>query len=174
MIDPEPWQNALGKLPGQAVTAVLTVQCHLDWLKQESLELRDEIDVAVAALASTDGSARIDRIVLHNIPGTGDSLSAEFAALSQAHTEWMYRLSLAGDLLTASARPRVHRLIVVSQRHPAELADGIQLQLNGQWEHPEQATPALNLVHAAATTPLTSYDINRDGPFGDADPSIYL
>ena len=40
---------------------------------------------------------------------------------------------------------------------------------------PDTAATALAIVHhAGATTPLTSYDIEINGPYGDADPSVYL
>ena len=58
--------------------------------------------------------------------------------------------------------------------HTVSSVDGIEAQVNQRWEHPHAATAILGLIQTGATTPLTSYDIERDGPFGDADPSIYL
>jgi hypothetical protein len=107
-------------------------------------------------------------------PATDDVPAAEFASLSRAHAQWLFGLWLVGDLLAVPARPRVHRLIVVGRQRAAVPADSILLQLNGKWEQPKEVAAAMRLVRSGATTPLTSYDINRDGPFGDADPSIYL
>jgi hypothetical protein len=52
--------------------------------------------------------------------------------------------------------------------------DGIGAQVDARWERPHAATAILSLIQSDATTPLISYDVQRDGPFGDADPSIYL
>jgi len=70
--------------------------------------------------------------------------------------------------------PRVHRVIAGRTPHSVSPVDGIQAQVNGRWANPQAAAAALSLLQAGATTPLISYDIERDGPFGDADPSIYL
>ena len=56
-----------------------------------------------------------------------------------------------------------------------DAVDGIELQVNGTWAHPEAAFAALGIVRrTGATTPLTGYDTDLDGPSGDADPSVYL
>jgi hypothetical protein len=53
--------------------------------------------------------------------------------------------------------------------------DGVELRVNGTWSHPDAAAAAQAIMdQAGATTPLTSYDIEIDGPYGDADPSVYL
>lgn len=172
---PGSWQRQLASLRDPMLTAVLTVQCSLDWLLPESVTLRDEIDEAITALALANRNVRIDRIVLHNVPAVHNLPSEVTAAQSSAHADWIYRLAAVGDLITATARPRVHRLILESGRHPnVTLMDGIDLQIRGSWKHPDVAATALNLVRVGATTPLTSDDVGRDGPFGDSDPSVYL
>ena len=64
-----------------AVTAVMTVQCGLDWLRPGSAALRDAIDETVTELALNHGDVRIDRIVLHSLPAVTDMSPAELAAL---------------------------------------------------------------------------------------------
>jgi hypothetical protein len=174
-IEPAPWRNAVDTLHDPQLTAVLVVQCDLAWLRPAAAVLRDEIDEALAALAVTRQSIRIDRIVLHNLPAISDVPSEELAALNAAHADWLYRLALVGVLLPRITRPRVHRLIVGGSQRSVGVVDGIQLQINGAWPEPDAASAVLGIVRrTGATTPLTGYDINMDGPFGDADPSVYL
>jgi hypothetical protein len=172
--DADAWRKALTALSGQPVTAVLTVQCALGWLLPELTELRNEIDDGIAELALSRPGVQVDRIILHSVPAAREVPPGELALLNEAHTDWVYRLSVVGDFITEAARPRVHRLIAGRAARSVDPVDGIEVQVKGRWEHPHAATAALSLVQAGATTPLISYDIERDGPFGDADPSIYL
>ena len=173
--DPAPWQETLATLPDAGVTAVLTVQCDLEWLRPGSAGLRDEIDNALSALAMTGRAAQIDRIMLHNLPAIGDLPPGEVAELNHAHDDWIYRLAVVRALLPETARPRIHRLIVPGDRPSVVPVDGIELQVNDAWTDPDAALAALSIVHrAGATTPLIGYDMNLDGPFGDTDPSVYL
>ena len=174
-IDPAPWREALAAIHDRQVTAVLAVQCDLGWLRPAAAVLRDEIDEALAALAMGRRRVRIDRILLHNLPAIGDVPPEELAALNAAHADWLYRLAVVGVLLPEATRPRVHRLIVGGSQRSVGVVDGIELQLNGAWPDPDAAAAALGIVRrTGATTPLTGYDIDMDGPFGDADPSVYL
>lgn len=51
----------------------------------------------------------------------------------------------------------------------------VELLRNGDWTERHQAGLALHTVDTdGATTPLTGYDMDLDGPFGDADPSIHM
>jgi hypothetical protein len=174
VIDAGAWREALAALSRPTVTAVLTVQCDFAWLAPELLELRNEVDDAIAGLALSRPAVRVDRIILHSVPATGDASPGELATLNDAHADWVYRLSVVGDFMPAAARPRVHRVIAGRLPRSVRSVDGIEAQDSGRWEHPHAATVIASLLQAGATTPLTSYDIERDGPFGDADPSIYL
>ena len=108
-------------------------------------------------------------------PAIGDLPPDELAALNAAHADWLYRLAVVGVLLPEATRPRVHRLIVGGGQRSVDAVDGIELQINGTWPDPDAASAALGIVRrTGATTPLTGYDIDMDGPFGDADPSVYL
>jgi hypothetical protein len=174
-IEPTPWRNAVATLHDPQLTAVLTVQCGLGWLRPAAAVLRDEIDEAFAALAMGPRHVRIDRILLHSLPAIGDAPPEDLAALNAAHADWLYRLAVVGVLLPEATRPRVHRLIVGGNQRSVGVVDGIELQINGAWPDPDAASAALGIVRrTGATTPLTGYDIDMDGPFGDADPSIYL
>jgi hypothetical protein len=173
--DPAPWQQALARVPDPGVTAVLTVQCDLHWLRRGSAGLRDEIDNALAALAMSGRAVAVDRIMLHNLPSIGDLPPAEVAELNRAHDDWIYRLAVVRALLPDATRPGIHRLIVPGDRPSVVPVDGIELQVNGAWADPDAALAALDIVRrAGATTPVIGYDIDLDGPFGDADPSVYL
>lgn len=174
-IDSAPWRESLTRLRDPQLTAVLTVQCDLGWLRPAAAELRDEIDEALASLAMGSRHIRLDRIVLHSLPAIGDVPPEELAALNAAHADWLYRLAVAGVLLPEAARPRVHRLIVGGGQRSVDAVDGVELLINGTWSDPDAAASALRIVRRpGATTPLTGYDIDLDGPFGDADPSVYL
>jgi hypothetical protein len=174
VIDAGAWRTALAALSGASVTAVLAVQCDFEWLLPELLELRNEVDDAIAGLALSRPAVQVDRIILHSVPATGDVPPDELATLNEAHADWVYRLSVVAGFLPAAAQPRVHRLIAGRLPRSVSSVDGIEAQADGRWEHPHAATAILSLLQTGATTPLTSYDIEWDGPFGDADPSIYL
>jgi len=173
-LDPVPWRDGLAAISDPAVTGVLTVQCGLGWLRPEVFELRDEIDSAIAGAMLVRVDLAVDRIVLHSLPIVGDLVPGEVAALNAAHADWLYRLAAAGALLPQAGRPRVHRLIVRGSQRSVDLVDGIQLRRRGEWGDPDTATAAWDLTRSGATTPLTSYDIDMDGAFGDSDPSVYL
>jgi hypothetical protein len=174
-IEASDWREALAGTGSPALTAVLAVQCGLDWLRPASAALRDEIDQAVITLALTRPDVRIDRIVLHNLPAISDLPPGELAELNGAHADWLCRLAVTAAVLPARSRPQVHRLIVAGSQRRVEVADGMQLRLNDTWSRPDAAATALGILgRASAITPLTDYDIDLDGPFGDADPSVYL
>jgi hypothetical protein len=166
------WREALAGLADDAVTALVTVQCGMDWLRPGAFAVRDEIDEAVMAAARARAGLRIDRIVLHNLPVLDSVPPAELAALNDAHADWMYRLAATGALLAPALRPRVHRLIVRGAERSLGVVDGIALRRDRTWSDPDTAA-ALEVL-ARGTTPLTGYDLDLDGPFGDADPSSYL
>jgi hypothetical protein len=169
------WRDPLSALSDRAVTAVLTVQCATDWLRPPAYRIRDEVDEAIMAAARTRENLVIDRLVLHSVPVPDDVLPGELAALNAAHADWLYQLDAAGALHPPGRRPRVHRLIVGGTQRNLGVVDGITLRRLGTWSHPDAAATALQLItRAGATTPLTGYDLNLDGPFGDADPSCYL
>jgi hypothetical protein len=129
----------------------------------------------VTRLALARRDVRVDRIVLHNLPAIGDLPPGELTELNGAHADWLYRLAVTAAMIPAEARPRVHRLLVAGSQHSVEVVDGIELQVSGAWSHPDEAAAALSIVRRPrTTTPLTDYDIDLDGPFGDADPSVYL
>ena len=158
-----------------SLTAALIVQCGLDWLRPGLAGLRDEIDEAVMAALLVRENLIIDRIVLHSLPLADDVSPGELTALIAAHDGWLYHLAVVGALLPAAWRPRVHRLIVGGSQRNVGAMDCVELRVNGTWSRPEAAAAALAILdQAGATTPLTSYDIEIDGPYGDADPSVYL
>ena len=174
-IDPKSWRQAASGLADPGVTAVLIVQCGLDWLRPELGGLRDEIDGTVMAALLAREDLVIHRIVLHSLPLAEDLAPGEIGALIAAHDGWLYHLAVAGALVPAAWRPRVHRLIVGGSQRNVGAMDGVELRVNRTWSRPDAATAALAILdQAGATTPLTSYDIEIDGPYGDADPSVYL
>jgi len=174
-IDPGPWRQAATSLADPRVTSALIVQCGLDWLRPPQYGLRDDIDEAVMGSLLARDSLSVDRLVLHSLPVADDLAPGELAALNAAHLGWLSRLAVCAALLPPPRRPRVHRLIIAGSQRTLGDMDGAELQVNGTWSHPAAAAAALAIVrHAGATTPLTSYDIEMNGPYGDADPSVYL
>ena len=174
-IAPVTWREPLPSLSDRAVTGVLTVQCGVDWLRSAAWGIRDEVDEAVLTSARTRDDLVVDRLVLHSVPVLDDVPPEELAALNAAHADWLYRLDAAGALLSRARRPRVHRLIVGGGQRNLGVVDGITVRRLGAWSHPDAAATALEIIgHGGASTPLTGYDLNLDGPFGDADPSFYL
>lgn len=174
-IAPGTWREPLPSLSDHAVTALLTVQCGVEWLRPAAWSIRDEVDEAVMTAARTRDDLIIDRLVLHSVPVLDDVPPEVLVALNAAHTDWLYRLDAAGALLSRDRRPRVHRLIVGGGQRNLGVVDGITVRRRGAWSHPDTAETALETIgHGGATTPLTGYDLNFDGPFGDADPSFYL
>jgi len=174
-VDSRLWRDGLAELGDGAVTAVLTVQCGVGWLRAEARGLCDEIDSAIMALVLAREDVAVDRIVLHSVPVLGGVPVGEQEVLNAAHADWLYRLAAAAALLPAARRPRVHRVIIRGSQRSVDLVEGIGLRRDGTWSPPEVAAAAWEVLgRAGAATPLTSYDIDMDGPFGDADPSVYL
>ncbi|MEU2337536.1 hypothetical protein ABZ608_28795 [Streptomyces sp. NPDC013172] len=171
VIDQDFWRARVAALESDAVTAAVIVQCDLAWLRPGLLGLRNEIDQAVmkAQLRRGDGLA-VDRVVLHSLP-------VESGAAVGAFEEWQLRMSAAALLLCADGRPapRIHRLILSGDQTSAPIPDMVEVLDNGDWTDHQRAGQALDIIHTVgATTPLTGYDMNLDGPFGDADPSVYM
>ncbi|MEW2402342.1 hypothetical protein [Streptomyces sp. NPDC046862] len=176
-IDVSAWRERLADLGAAEVTDAVVVQCGHAWLQPEFTAFRNEVDQALmtAQLRRGDRLA-ITRIVLHNLPLTPDAAHRP-AAVDQAFEEWHHRLSATRVLLCSAnaSAPRIHRLILRGDQHSAAVPDMVELLKNGDWTDPHQAGLALRTIDTdGATTPLTGYDMDLDGPFGDADPSIYM
>jgi hypothetical protein len=176
-IDAEAWRERMAVLQSGEVTAAVVVQCDQTWLQPRFTPLRNEVDHAlmVTQLRRRD-RITITRILLHSLPLASDA-PPRSAAVDQAFDEWHHRLSAARVLLCSNNQPapRIHRLILGNDQSTAPIPDMVELLDNGDWTNHERAGLALNLVNTAgATTPLTGYDMNLDGPFGDADPSVYM
>jgi len=175
MTDDSAWSDVLARLRGRDLTAVLTVQCGVRWLQPQSAALRDEIDDAITALSLNSQDVRIDRIVLYSLPAMAGVSPADLAELNGIHVDWLYRLAVTATMVPEPRRPRVHQMIIAGDQRSVEAVDGIALQVSGVWSQPDAAAAALSILRRpGATTPLTDYDIDLDGPFGDADPSVYL
>ncbi|MGY4926155.1 hypothetical protein [Streptomyces sp. 900105755] len=170
-MDPAVWRERIAALESDEVTAAVIVQCDLTWLRPGLLGIRNDIDQAVmrAQLRRGDGLT-VDRVVLHSLP-------VESAAAVEAFEEWQLRMSAAALLLCADGRPapRIHRLILGGDQSSAPIPDMVEVLDNGDWTDHQRAGLALDIIHrVGATTPLTGYDMDLDGPFGDADPSVYM
>ncbi|MFF3988993.1 hypothetical protein [Streptomyces sp. NPDC001601] len=170
-MDPAVWRERIAALESDAVTAAVIVQCDLTWLRPGLLGMRNDIDQAVmrAQLRRGDGLT-VDRVVLHSLP-------VESAAAVRAFEEWQLRMAAAALLLCADGRPapRIHRLILGGDQSSAPIPDMVEVLDNGDWTDHQRAGLALDIIHrVGATTPLTGYDMDLDGPFGDADPSVYM
>ncbi|MEV6791648.1 hypothetical protein AB0M87_06550 [Streptomyces sp. NPDC051320] len=168
------WPTLMARLLRPSVTHAVVVQCGLDWLRPQHAGLRNDIDQALVAAQLRRGSSlRLTRVVLHNLPAaTVDAPDAD--AVMRAFDEWNYRLAATGALLSGPA-PRVHRLIIPGDQAAAPLPDMVDLLEDGQWSDPESTALALSTVETTgATTPLTGYDVDLQGPFSDGDPSVHM
>lgn len=173
-VDPVAWRNALPGPPRSGFERMLIVQCSLDWLRPSHQALREEIDEAVTTWCTRRTDLRIDRLVLHSLPTAQCSRDGDLARLNEAHAEWRSRLASTSVLLQHPAL-EVHRLIVVGGRPHTDIEDFIDLHWGGAWLKPRQSRRVLDLLaQGTGTTPLTGYDVDLDGPFGDADPSVYF
>ncbi|MGW4030440.1 hypothetical protein ACWEFL_14125 [Streptomyces sp. NPDC004838] len=162
------------RLQSPHVEAALLVQCALDWLRPDRLRLRNTIDKGImAAQLRRGGSLRITRVILHNLPSSAATAS-DSQHMQQAFDEWHHRLAAASALLSGPA-PRIHRLILHGDQAESPIPDMVELQENGRWSGQENVSLALHaLGTTGTTTPLTSYDVDLDGPFSDGDPSIHM
>ncbi|MDT0484799.1 hypothetical protein [Streptomyces doebereineriae] len=178
VIDMAAWHERLAELAAPDVTAAVVVQCDQVWLQPEFTAFRNEVEQALMTTQLRRGDRlSITRVILHNLPLTPDSGSRP-PAVDRSFAEWHDRLSSTRVLLCptgSSAAPRIHRLILRGDQSGADIPDMVELLKNGDWTDPHKAEQALRTVATAgATTPLTGYDMDFDGPFGDADPSIYM
>lgn len=172
-IDLDHWRQKLDQLTDPAITDVLLVQCDIDWLRPHSRELRDEVDEIVAQLAAHRGLG-IRRIVLHNLPILVGLPEPDVAALNSAHADWLYRLAACSALIPQDQRSEIQRLIVAHDQPPPAINDCLEVRAGNVWSDPVTADAAFALGSRTGVTPLTPYDVDIDGPFGDADPSVYL
>jgi hypothetical protein len=174
-IDLAQWRQKLHALQHSNVSAVLIVQCSVDWLRPPADELRDDVDRAVMATVLARDDITVDRLVLHNVPHTDAVPPGELATLNTAHRDWLYRLAATQILLQPHRRLHIHRLIIESGQRSVNLTDMIELRRRRTWRRTRASSAARHaLRRPGATTRLTGYDVDLDGPFGDADPSVYL
>lgn len=172
-VDATTWRNALPR-QSRHFDRLLIVQCSLDWLRPGLEALREEIDDFVIACASSRADLRIDRLVLHSLPTVQGVHDGDLARINATHAEWMYRLASTCVILQHPAL-HVHRVIVGGNRTDPVVEDFVDLHWNNSWLRPEQAGPVLDLLaEGRGVTPLTGYDVDLAGPFGDSDPSVYL
>ncbi|MGW2819432.1 hypothetical protein ACWC24_00250 [Streptomyces sp. NPDC001443] len=177
VIDVADWRQRLTDLEDAEVSAVVVVQCDQAWLRPSLTAFRNEVDQALikAQLRRGDRLA-ITRIILHGLPLASGTVHRP-AAVDRAFTEWHDRLSAASILLPNGSSPahRIHRLILGGDQTRAPIPDMVELLKNGDWTDQHRAELVLRTIEATGTTtPLTGYDVDLDGPFGDADPSVYL
>lgn len=175
-IDVVAWRERLADLASTEVTAAVVVQCDQAWLRPGFTAFRNEVDQALMTAQLRRSQLAVTRLILHNLPLTPDAVDRPID-IDQAFNEWHHRLS-ATSVLLGSTNPsacRIHRLILRGDQPGAPIPDMVELLKNGNWTDRDQAALALQTVGAmGATTLLTGYDMSLDGPFGDADPSIYM
>jgi hypothetical protein len=173
LIDAGSWRDALPQHP-RSFDRLLIVQCSLDWLRPSLQELREEIDDFVARCCTQRADLRIDRLLLHSLPTIQGIRDGDLARLNAVHAEWMYRLASTFVMLRHPAL-HIHRLIVRGGETPSLPEDFVDLHWESSWLRPLHSRPVLDLLSSGrGTTPLTGYDVDLNGPFGDGDPSAYL
>ncbi|MGV9878306.1 hypothetical protein [Streptomyces sp. NPDC003006] len=168
------WAAAISRITRPGVAAVLVVQCGLDWLRPHRLGLRNTVDEAlINARSSSSPSPQITRVLLHNLPAAATE-GPEGAAVARSFAEWNHRLAASAALLAAPS-PDVQRLIIAGAESGASVPDMVDVLENSQWSEPQRSEQVLRTIASpGATTPLTVYDVNLDGPFSDADPSVHM
>ncbi|MGP2439696.1 hypothetical protein [Streptomyces sp. JW3] len=175
-IDIAVWRARLAALDSPRVSAAVVVQCGQVWLQPAYTAFRNEVDrVLMSAHLRRRADLTITRVVLHNLPNAPDA-PVRAAAVDRSFEEWQDRLSATIVLLSSGlATHRIHRLILRGDEVAASVPDMVEIRIDGDWTNAHRAQAALHMVGSTgATTPLTGYDVNFDGPFGDADPSVYM
>lgn len=172
------WRERIAGLYSPEVSEVVVVQCDTAWLQASFCALRNELDEALekAQLRQEGSPLTINRVILHNLP-LARPFTARTQAMDAAFEGWSHRLATTAALLHAADRPtpRIHRLIIHGDQTRAPLPDMFELAVNGRWGNSQLAETALRLIRTSRnTTPLTTYDVNLDGPFGDTDPSVHM
>ncbi|GGR78474.1 hypothetical protein GCM10010252_16430 [Streptomyces aureoverticillatus] len=170
----EEWVGAVSRIGDPGVRAALVVQCGLDWVRPHRLGLRNAVDEALINAQARGGAPpQITRVLLHNLPAAvGDSPEGE--AMARSFAEWNHRLAASAALLSVPA-PQVERLIIEGSETGASVADMVDVLVDGRWSDAPRTEAVLRIVSSpGVTTPLTSYDVNLDGPFSDADPSVHM
>ncbi|KUF17178.1 hypothetical protein [Streptomyces silvensis] len=173
-MDDGQWVTAVSRIGDPGVRAALVVQCGLDWVRPHRLGLRNAVDEAlIDAQSRADAAPQITRVLLHNLPAAvGDG--PEGKAMARSFAEWNHRLAAYAALLSVPP-PRVERLIIEGGEAGASLPDMVDVLVDGCWSDAPRTETVLRIVSSpGVTTPLTSYDVNLDGPFSDADPSVHM
>ncbi|WP_030568846.1 hypothetical protein [Streptomyces aureocirculatus] len=173
-MDEEQWVTAVSRISDPGVRAALVVQCGLGWVRPHRLDLRNAVDEALINAQSREGAPpQITRVLLHNLPAAvGDGPEGE--AMVRSFAEWNHRLAASAALLSVPP-PRVERLIIEGSEAGASLPDMVDVLVDGRWSDAPRTEAVLRIVSSPGiTTPLTSYDVDLDGPFSDADPSIHM
>lgn len=177
-IDIAAWREGIVSLRDPEVSEAIVVQCDTAWLQPSLRALRNELDEALELAQLRRASALvIHRVILHSLPITTRPPTARARALDAAFEDWNHRLATTVALLHTEGRPapRVHRLIIRGNQTRPPLPDMFELAANGRWENPQLTESALGLIRTNTnTTPLTTYDVDLDGPFGDIDPSVHM
>ncbi|MCF3122511.1 hypothetical protein IPZ68_22805 [Streptomyces arenae] len=170
----EEWVEAVRGIGAPGVRAALVVQCDLDWLRPHRLALRNAVDeVLIDAQMRNATPPRIIRVLLHNLPAAATE-GPEGAVLAHSFAEWNRRLATSAAMLTTPS-PHVQRLIIEGRESSASLPDMVDVLEGGRWRGTPRTEAVLRIVEApGATTPLTGYDVNLDGPFSDVDPSVHM
>ncbi|GHJ36733.1 hypothetical protein [Streptomyces sp. TS71-3] len=173
-VDIAAWQEAMSVLPRSGFDRLLVVQCSLEWLRPSHQALREDVDDLVFDCCNAAPDLPIDRVILHSLPTRQGAEEGDLARLNAVHSEWTYRLASTSMLLKNPAL-RIHRLIVDGEQRRAAVEDFLDLRRRGSWLWPDRTRAMIDLLATGrGTTPLTGYDLNLDGPFGDADPSVYI
>ncbi|MGW5861928.1 hypothetical protein ACWFRJ_07105 [Streptomyces sp. NPDC055239] len=170
----EEWVAAIDRVGGTGVRAALVVQCGLEWLLPERLPLRNAVDEALINAQLRGGtSLRITRVLLHNLPAA-ISDGPRGPAMARSFEQWNHRLAASTVLLQAPS-PHVERLIIEGSEAGAPVPDMVDVQEEGRWCDAPRTAEVLRIISSpGATTPLTGYDVNLDGPFSDSDPSVHM
>lgn len=173
--EPAAWGRLIRGRLAAGTDRVLLVQCALDWLRPGYRVLRDAVDLYVLTLRRQSPGVAIDRLVLHNLPTARAAYDGDLARIAAAHAEWIERLDITARLVPEPGHMHIHRLIVAGHQYSPIISDGVHLHRQGSWDDPEAARTVLELIsETGRTTPLSGYDIELGGPFGDTDPSVYL
>jgi hypothetical protein len=173
-VDPEAWRRDLSRLVRDGAERALLVQCDLEWLRPARLALRNEIEDAIFEALDRHPGLRVDRLILHNLPTLRGAREGDLNRLNAAHQAWTQRLVVTYALLNRRSHYFIQRRLITGDDQETGREDQFDTLRRRAWRRPERVRPILALMAGKGVTPMTGdgLELELDGPYGDADPTV--